>query len=68
MTCKLGYISEYIEGCDICKYGEGCERCINIFQTTNPFVWTGIILFFALTLCLILRLVFGRNLKEKDEI
>jgi len=38
MTCALWYQSEYIEGCNIYKFGEGCERCIPIFSFENPWL------------------------------
>jgi hypothetical protein len=33
MTCSVLYASEYISGCDISKYGEGCEKCVPLFKS-----------------------------------
>ena len=34
MTCQIGYASEYIKGCDISKFGEGCESCVPLFKSS----------------------------------
>jgi formate-dependent nitrite reductase membrane component NrfD len=33
MTCGTFYASEYIANCDISKFGEGCEKCVPIFES-----------------------------------
>jgi len=33
MTCAIGYASEYIDDCDISKFGEGCETCVPLFKS-----------------------------------
>lgn len=34
MVCKLFYSSEYLKDCDISQFGEGCESCVPVFQSS----------------------------------
>lgn len=34
MVCRIGYASEYIAGCNISQFGEGCESCVPIFTSS----------------------------------
>jgi len=34
MVCKLFYVSEYINGCNISQFGEGCEKCVPLFKSS----------------------------------
>jgi hypothetical protein len=56
MTCAVGYQSVYPEGCDIAKYGEGCEECVNLFSANKFLLITlGVILIIIGSLGLYLR-------------
>lgn len=33
MVCQIFYSSEYINGCNIAKFGEGCEKCVPLFKS-----------------------------------
>ena len=65
MTCKLGYSSEYINGCDISKFGEGCERCVNLFYPWSGviFLISGIVIFLGIIILILQRLI---KLKKKE--
>jgi len=49
MVCKLFYVSEYIQGCDISKFGEGCEKCVPLFKSS----WMTPIILIEVICCII---------------
>ena len=67
MVCSvlMGYVSEYIQGCDIAQFGEGCEKCVKVFESS----WSNtiIILLVIVILCFILAWIVSRFI-EKQEI
>lgn len=73
MVCKIFYASEYIQDCDISKFGEGCEQCVSLFRSswTNPII---IVLFCALAIFIISIIIKHKHneiwkdsLNEKNE-
>ena len=58
MTCQIGYASNYIEGCDISKFGEGCEACVPLFKSN---LMIPIIAVAACTLILFLLIKYTEN-------
>ena len=40
MVCKAFYASEYIQDCNISKLGEGCEKCVPLFNSS----WKSVLL------------------------
>ena len=59
MTCAIGYSSEYIKGCDIAKFGEGCETCVSLFQSS----WVWVIITVAISTA-ILGLIITKWIKK----
>jgi hypothetical protein len=53
MVCGLFYSSECIKGCDIAKFGEGCEQCIPLFKSS----W--MIVIFAVGICCLASLIIA---------
>jgi hypothetical protein len=69
MVCALGYVSEYVQGCDISKLGEGCEKCVQLFKSE----WMLPVGIIALAVLLILTyylifFVFPRNSKVTEAV
>ena len=59
MVCAVFSKSEYIEGCDIIKFGEGCEKCL-------PFDWSPIIISISFMLIIIvIFLIYHLRTKQK---
>ena len=63
MVCKLFYSSEYINGCNISKFGEGCEKCIPLFKSEFMFA---IFIVGICALILFILTLFILNLKLGD--
>ena len=67
MVCKILYSPEYIKGCDISKFGEGCEQCIPIFQSSLMLpILTVLICAIILTIITIILYYFHSNLEDSS--
>jgi len=64
MTCKVFYESYYPANCDISKWGEGCEKCISIFNF-NSYGMGMIILLAVITLFLFVIIYLFKKEGEK---
>ena len=58
MVCQILYASEYIQGCNISKFGEGCEKCVPLFKSSLmiPIVAIGICLLIFLVVAIYIML------------
>ena len=66
MVCRVFSSSEYIEGCDIFKYGEGCERCVPLEWKIPLFAFL-ICLGFIIFVILYLKRLNKKHLKKGDK-
>ena len=63
MTCDAlgGYTSEYIQGCDITKWGEGCEKCVPLFNSSWMTVLLSILVIVVVLFILSLLISIQKN-------
>ena len=69
MTCAVFSHSVYDSTCNISKWGEGCERCVNAF-TSFPTFWSliimiGIFTIFLYIICYLIKKIMSYEIVKK---